>query len=87
MLKSTLGADIVRDIHNGLPQLHETSVGPRDSRLAHRERKEIGTRMIRRSVASSVSLGRESQASTCKLRAVPCRHHSQKCSQLLVNSR
>jgi hypothetical protein len=68
-------------------QLYETSVGRRDSRLAHCERKEIGTRMIRRSVASSVSLGRASQASTWKLRAVPRRHHSQKCSQLLVNSR
>ena len=38
-------------------------------------------------VASSVSLRRASQASTWKLRAVPHRHHSQKCSQLLVNSR
>ena len=38
-------------------------------------------------VAISVSLRRASQASTWKLRAVPRRHHSQKCSQLLVNSR
>jgi hypothetical protein len=70
-----------------LPRLHETSVGRRDSRLAHCKSEDIGTRMICRSVASSVSLGRASQASTWKLRAAPCRHHSQKCSQLLVNSR
>jgi multidrug resistance protein MdtO len=63
------------------------SIGRRDLRLAHRKSEGIGTRMIRRSVASSVSLGRASQASTWKLRAVPHRHHSQKCSQLLVNSR
>jgi AraC-like DNA-binding protein len=60
---------------------------PQQLRLAHRKSEAIGTRMIRRSIASSVSLGRASQASTCKLRAVPDRHHSQKCSQLLVNSR
>ena len=66
---------------------HETSVERRDSPLAHCKSEGIGTRIIRRSVASSVSLGRASQASTWKLRAVPCRHHSQKCSQLLVNSR
>jgi hypothetical protein len=70
-----------------LLRLHETSVGRRDSRLAHRKSEDNGIRLISRRVADSVSLGRASQASTWKLRAVPRRHHSQKCSQLLVNSR
>jgi hypothetical protein len=70
-----------------LPRLYEASVGRRDSRLAHHKNEDIGTRMIRRSVANSVSLGRSSQASIWKLRAVPSGHHAHRCSQLLVNSR
>jgi hypothetical protein len=62
-------------------------IQPAPRRDTRRQSGDIGTRMIRRSVASSVSLGRASQASTWKLRAVPHKHHSQKCSQLLVNSR
>jgi hypothetical protein len=71
----------------GTTDFSRLNVGRRDSRFAHRKSENIGTRMIRRRVASSVRLGRASQASTWKLRAAPCRHHSQKCSQLLVNNR
>jgi hypothetical protein len=82
-----MGSLVEQTAQQVLRWLHETSFGRRDSRLAHRKSEGIGTRLIRRSVASSVILGRASQASTWKLRAVPRRHHSQKCSQLLVNSR
>jgi hypothetical protein len=75
-----------RKERGGTEPPQETSVGRPDSRLPHRKSEDIGTRVIRRSVAGSVRRGRASQASTWKLRAVPRRHHSQKCSQLLVNS-
>jgi predicted ATPase len=47
----------------------------------HRSRK------IERRAARSMRLGHANHASTCPLRALPRRHHSQKCSQLLVNNR
>jgi hypothetical protein len=50
-------------------------VGCADQSRARRS-EGIGERTNRRSVARSVNLGRASQASTWKLRAVPCRRHS-----------
>jgi hypothetical protein len=41
---------------------------------------------INPTIACSARLGCVINASTWWLRGVPCRHHSQKCSQLLVNS-